>query len=571
MNSLSLKMKLGAGFGSLLVILIALGFVALGSVAQLAEIAKTVDSIATKKDLSSRIDAAIEKQAAAVRDFLPTGQEDALKQDASAKQDFNVDMDQLAKLLVNPEGKRLHAEIRRNYTDFRSIADQEIQLRRAGKSAELMALTFSPRTTEVRSNLRQSVNQMMALEEKLRTEIAAQRAGIESHVRWLVLALAFGGVVAGLAIAFLVTRSITGAIAAMVDLIQQISANNLAVDDMQIVSQDETGQAGDALNRMKNNLRGIIRSIAGTAEQLAGASEEISSSAIQQAQSAASQKDQTTQVATAMQEMSSTVSQVSDNCNKAAAAARQAALETAPTRCGSIVEDTLAKMRVIAESVAATAKKMEGLGKSSDQIGLIIHVIDEIADQTNLLALNAAIEAARAGEQGRGFAVVADEVRKLAERTTNATKEIAQMIKGIQDETRVAVTAMETGTQQVQEGVTSTAKAGDSLKTIIHMSEQVGEMITQIAAAATQQSSTSEQVHSNVNQIAMLVKESATGAQQTAKACQDLSSMALDLQTMVGHFKIGDRPHGSNENPRRATDPFPGVGAQAKAFAASAH
>jgi methyl-accepting chemotaxis protein len=197
-------------------------------------------------------------------------------------------------------------------------------------------------------------------------------------------------------------------------------------------------------------------------------------------------------------------------------------------------------MRTIAASVGATAKKVEELGKSFDQIGRIIGVIDDIADQTNLLALNAAIEAARAGEQGRGFAVVADEVRKLAERTTRATKEIADMIRTVQEETKVAVVAMEEGTKQVEEGVTTTSKAGDSLKQIIHMSEQVGEMITHIATAATEQSSATEQINNNMDQIAKLVKESSDGARESAKACQDLSGLALDLQKLVSNFKLED-------------------------------
>src|SRR5262249_4091716 len=197
--------------------------------------------------------------------------------------------------------------------------------------------------------------------------------------------------------------------------------------------------------------------------------------------------------------------------------------------------------------VEGTAKKMEELGRSSDQIGRIAGVIDDIADQTNLLALNAAIEAARAGEQGRGFAVVADEVRKLAGRTTTPTKKIAQMIKNIQDETKTAVTAMEEGTKQVEEGVTSTSKAGDSLKQIIHMSEQVGEMITHIATAATQQSSASEEVNNNMEQIAKLVKESADGAQQSARACQDLSGLALDMQKIVSNFKLGGGGYGGRK------------------------
>jgi methyl-accepting chemotaxis protein len=262
-----------------------------------------------------------------------------------------------------------------------------------------------------------------------------------------------------------------------------------------------------------------------------------------------------------MQEMSATVQQVSENSNRAAAASRQAA-ETA-LHGGRTVDETLAKMRVIATAVSGTAKKVEELGKRSDEIGRIVGVIDDIADQTNLLALNAAIEAARAGEQGRGFAVVADEVRKLAERTTSATKEIAQMIKNIQDETRVAVTAMETGTRQVEEGVNSTAEAGKALKQIIEMAEQVGEMITHIATAATEQSGASEQVNQSMDQIARLNQESAVGSQEAASACQHLSGLALDLQKMVSNFQLSQVKAcgGAEHSPAKP----------AKAWAASAH
>ena len=368
------------------------------------------------------------------------------------------------------------------------------------------------------------------------------------------------------AVFFLVRALVVQPLTASAEMAAEIAANNLAVTDLAVSSEDELGQAGAALNRMKNNLRTIIQSIAGTAEHLASASEEISSTASQQAQGAETQKDQATQVATAMQEMSSTVMQVSDNSNKAAEASRRAA-ETA-RHGGAIVDKTLAKMRTIAESVSGTAKKMEELGKSSDQIGRIIGVIDDIADQTNLLALNAAIEAARAGEQGRGFAVVADEVRKLAERTTSATKEIAQMIKNIQNETRVAVTAMEEGTKQVEQGVTSTAQAGDALKEIIQMAEEVGEMITHIATAATEQSAASEEVTQNMEQIAKLVKESAMGAQQSAKACQDLSGLAFDLQKMVGNFKLDHSD--SWDGSKQPCDPASTTTRHAQAFSAGA-
>ena len=384
------------------------------------------------------------------------------------------------------------------------------------------------------------------------------------------LGVVIGIVVGGLGI--VIARGILGPLGRTIEVLQLLASGDLR-QTLDLDSTDEVGTMATALNQAIGGMAETIQSIAGTAEHVASASEEISSSASQQAQGAETQKDQTAQVATAMQEMSSTVLQVSENSSKAAESSRKAA-ETA-RHGGSIVNDTLSKMRAIADSVSATAKKVEELGKSSDQIGRIIGVIDDIADQTNLLALNAAIEAARAGEQGRGFAVVADEVRKLAERTTSATKEIAQMIRTVQDETKTAVAAMEEGTKQVEEGVKTTAQAGDSLKEIIQTSEEVGEMITHIATAATEQSSATEEINNNMDQIAKLVKESAEGAQQSAKACQDLSGLALDLQKMVSNFKLDTARRDGRHFASGGRDLHPGRSSRAgdereKAFSASA-
>ena len=371
---------------------------------------------------------------------------------------------------------------------------------------------------------------------RLEDDSAALRthsARLESTIFALVVAGIVLLVVWGVAL----VRSVSRALHSMIHMVKDLAEGEGDLTKrLGVVTHDELGELAKWFNTFLDKIHGIISNVAGTAEQVASASEELSSSATLQAQGADHQKDQAAQVATAMQEMSSTVQQVSENCSQAADASRRAA-ETARAG-GAVVEKALTQMRAIAESVAGTAKEIGELGRRTDQIGRIAGVIDDIADQTNLLALNAAIEAARAGEQGRGFAVVADEVRKLAERTTTATKEISQMISVIQDGTKAAVKAMDIGSHQVEEGVASTARAGESLQQIIHMSEEVGSMITHIATAATEQSGATSDVNQSMDQIAHLVNESAVAAQQSAKACQDLSELALALQSMVGSFKL---------------------------------
>jgi methyl-accepting chemotaxis protein len=384
----------------------------------------------------------------------------------------------------------------------------------------------------------------------------------------------FALVAAGIVLLFIwglaLVRSVSRALNKMIGMVKDLAEGEGDLTKrLEIATRDELGELASWFNTFLDKVHHIISQVAETAEQVASASEELSSSATLQAEGADTQKDQTTQVATAMQEMSSTVQQVSENCTRAAEASSKAA-ETARAG-GTIVEQALTQMRFIAESVGGTAKKMGELGRSSDQIGIIAGVIDDIADQTNLLALNAAIEAARAGEQGRGFAVVADEVRKLAERTTTATKEIAEMIKSIQDGTGGALKAMEIGSRQVEEGVNSTGEAGKSLQQIIHMSEEVGSMITHIAAAATQQSSATIEINQNMEQMAELVKESAVAAQESAKACHDLSELAMALQNMVGSFKLAKAAHGKGAAKADLPSARPKPTGNQKAFAASAH
>ena len=345
-----------------------------------------------------------------------------------------------------------------------------------------------------------------------------------------------------------VARCIFVRLEEMIERSKDIAEGDLS-KRLAITSCDEVARLARWFNTFADKLQDALRQVARSTHSLVEASGEVARNAQEQARGSELQQDQTNQVVTAMQEMASTVQQVSESANRAAAASQKAA-ETA-RQGGKVVEATLSRMRAIADSVGQTAGKIQELGKRSDDIGRIIRVIDDIADQTNLLALNAAIEAARAGEQGRGFAVVADEVRKLAERTSGATKEITQMITDIQAETANAVTAMQAGTREVELGVESTSEAGCSLHDIIEMSEQVGDMVTHIATATTEQSAATEEINSNVDKIAKITAASAASAHQTSGTLQDLSLLASNLQCLIKQFRLGDGNDGADDGSGR--------------------
>jgi methyl-accepting chemotaxis protein len=444
--------------------------------------------------------------------------------------------------------KRLYPEFKDSYEKVLSDHALVVSLLKDHKSKEAEIIINGTAKSEF-NKADDDMKQLFEANYKAAQDEAKVAHATYGNARLTTLLVLGTAIAVGLVLAFWIASSISRPLREAAEVMREAEQQRNLTVHLKTDSEDEVGQICTSFNGFVKTLHGVITQIAGTADHVASASEEISSSAEQQAQSAATQKDQTTQVATALQEMNVTVQQVSENSSKASDASRKAA-ETA-RQGGSIVNETLAKMQVIAESVRSTASRVEELGKSSDQIGRIIGVINDIADQTNLLALNAAIEAARAGEQGRGFAVVADEVRKLAERTTTATKEIAQMIQTVQQETKQAVGAMEEGTRQVEEGVATTNKAGEALREIIQMSEQVGDMIAQIATAATEQSSATDEINRSMEQISSLVKESASGAQQSAQACQDLSGLAFELQKIVSNFKVADGatvpPHGESK------------------------
>jgi len=318
------------------------------------------------------------------------------------------------------------------------------------------------------------------------------------------------------------------------------ATRHLAAGDLttrvQIASRDEMGDIATSFNEMAEGFSDTVQHIIASSAQLTAAGEEMSAITAQTSQDMQGQQSQTDQLATAMNEMAATVQEVARHALDAANAATKANNESNQGR--QVVNNAVNTINALAEAIGRAGDAIQRVEADSDHIGTVLDVIRGIAEQTNLLALNAAIEAARAGEQGRGFAVVADEVRTLANRTQKSTQEIQQMIESLQAGSKEAVQLMEQSREQTQTGVEQTAKAGDALSTIADEVERINDMNTQIANATEEQSAVAEEINRNVASISQVADKSAQGAEQTTRTSEELASLATDLQHVVAKFKV---------------------------------
>ena len=305
---------------------------------------------------------------------------------------------------------------------------------------------------------------------------------------------------------------------------------------VKLAGKDEFAWMAWEYSCARKEFSAIVKELMAQSTNVAAAAEELAAITTQSREGMNRQHAETEQVATAMNEMSMSVHEVARNAGNAADAAQQA--DAAAKKGQQVVKCTVEDIHNLATEVESAAEVIGKLKEDSIGIGAVLDVIRAIADQTNLLALNAAIEAARAGEQGRGFAVVADEVRSLASRTQESTREIQGMIERLQNGAASAADAMDQGRRSADATVEKAGQAGESLDAITQVVDTIRDMNTQIAHAAEQQSTTAEEINRNVATINTISVETSHGAEQTAKATDELAQLALHLQEVVGKFKL---------------------------------
>ena len=395
---------------------------------------------------------------------------------------------------------------------------------------------YESKTMTTLEDVRGHLDEMRAALQKETQRLAAEAERSVSRAQWILYFSIAIIIVLSTLVSIAIVRSIVGPMRDLSAAAEQIAAGDLSGNEVKIRYHDEIGDATKAFNRMSRGIRDLVTNLNSAISRVASAADELSAVTNETNAGVRRQQAETDQVATAMNEMSATVHEVAQNTQGAASAAHGAAGDAAKGK--QVVGRSIDTIESLSGEIQRAADVIGHLHEDAQDINKVLDVIQGIAEQTNLLALNAAIEAARAGEQGRGFAVVADEVRTLATRTHDSTREIQGMIERLQSGATQAVEAMSKSSERASDSVEQAAEAGTALDAIASAVTRINDMNTQIASASEEQSAVADEIDRNINNISQIATENATASEQTMAASEELAKLADELQTLASRFKV---------------------------------
>jgi methyl-accepting chemotaxis protein len=522
-NDWKIGKKLGIGFGGILLLTATLGIL---SLVQLTRLNANVIDIGANWMASItylgqlRLDASKERRWE-LNTFFAADKAEARRQMEAAVSEMEADEKLYEPTINTDEERQLYQGFHSEWDKHVAVRDRFLGLLQQGKEKEANALSGTEGLTGFAAADR-FLGDDVKLNIKGGADAVKAAAATYSSSRYLVIALLAGSIMVGLFVAIGLGRSLASSAGGMLAMIQQVAANNLTVEDMNVISNDEIGQAGAALNQMKNSLHLVVESIAENSLHLASASEQLSNTS----QKISANSEETSAQAKVV---SDSAHQVSQNLQTVATGAEEMGVSIREIAKNATEAARVATSAVkVAETTTATVSK---LGDSSNEIGQVIKVITSIAEQTNLLALNATIEAARAGEAGKGFAVVANEVKELAKETAKATEDISRKIEAIQEDTKAAVEAIASISEVINRvnGISTTIATA-----VEEQNATTNEMSRNVSEAAH----SSGEITSNINGVAQAAESTSRGAGDTQKAAQQLVETSAELRRLVEQFRI---------------------------------
>ena len=542
MKNSTVAVRLGMSFGAVILLMIV---VAVLGISRLAELDQGTQLIVSdrwvKAEQSSDISHHTSLIAIALRNMMLTANpEDTARQKEqilNSRKAIAAHIDKLRQTVTLPRGKEILGQVLEQREKY--IAGQE----------KLMGLIDSGSADAAKQYLNNDLRPVLKAYQgrldafgKFQAELVdnAGKAASESYeqARNLMIAIVALALLVATALAIWVIRSVTGPLGGEPEdakaVVEKIAQGDLTAD-IEVKAGDSSSLMA-ATSRMQASLRKMVGDLKGNAQGVASAAAQLAATSSQVASATASQSEAASAMASAVEEMTVSINHVSDSAREA---------HTVTTDTGDlshegnrVIEETVTEMQLISKTVGEAAVTIQSLGESSQKISSIVQVIKDVADQTNLLALNAAIEAARAGEQGRGFAVVADEVRKLAERTAQATTEISNMIEAVQQSAHASVGTMQQAVARVEQGLGMAQKASDSMLGISGGAQKVVAAVNDISEALKEQSAASNDIAKNVEKIAQMSEENSAATREAADTAQQLEQLAALTQATVSEFRV---------------------------------